>query len=726
MNNRLALRYSIYALAWLLAFIPAPFVDAAPAVMVRFHANYSLGTINQEVNDVESNDSVPARLDVKVTDHLGQCVEEEHVEWTVEDTSGGSGAEQVRIRASPTDAQGVSHAQLFSPVAESFVVKASCQDQTATSSVRFVKSTPLSFVNKAMDVSCSSNPGKMPGQEVTGGNSGELTYSSDNPYVAIFENETVNELTVKKPGKAVITATEHKKPHFSSQSASYLLAVSPGTTKSTARSPVSTTDFWIECPKTVSLGTYTVKIHGPKNTPITYEIDSTGEKSETLSQNDGTFEFDLDVLSPDKIIKIKAQNTKSQETTEKEIIVRPYTMYAEPFISEEGVWGAKIKADKLEGTNPACPANWTDSIDGDGKCETQVMMNSGKYGDIKVTDEYTASPTPQKVVVAETKIECIDMSDILSNKGPICGKIKINNIVHIPVQDYADLQLSLYWPEEDQDQTKINSLYQTPLFSEEEHEIKCGAHLSDIMNTVVKTSNDRLMHWEALQFVATCQVPCLDKIVQHAFEVLSGWINEDEETTLKSHKKTNEKSADPALGWTSKMSSPAIQKKKSGAAVDSEAKSSPPFSLSSFRITKKMTKEHSSDPEGFLFATENTSAKQICCGKFYGHISFFVDDLGKIKKFALKKIHFDDYLDIFVNGFLVLRAGSDLMFHKKLTERFTCERNRINVHDGIDLDLKPYLKEGFNIIQLSNLIGGGGFSEIIVQADPLSSIDPDK
>ena len=511
--------------------IPARFVDAAPAVLLRFHADYHLGTINQEVNDVESNNSVPARLDVKVTDHLGQCVEEEHVEWTVEDTSGGSGAGQVRIHASPTDALGVSHAQLFSPVAGTFVVKASYEDQTATSSVCFKKSTPLSFDHKVINLACSPNLDKQQGQNVKGGNNGEITYRSDNPYVAFFENKTVNELTVKNSGKAVITATEDKTPHFSSQSASYLLVVSPGTTKSTAPSPVSTTGFWIECPKAVSLGTYTVKIHGPNSAPITYEIDSTGGNSETLSANDGTFSFNLDVLSPDKIIKIKAQQTAHQETTEKEIIVRPYKMYAEPFISEEGVWGAKVKADKLEGTNPPCPANWTESTDGDGKCETQVMMSSGKYGDIKVTDEYTVSPKPQKVVVGETKIECAEMTDFGNSLGPVCGKIKINNIVHVPVKDRADLQLSFYWPNKQGHPKKINNLYKIPLFSEGEYTEACGERLKDIMHTVVKTCNDRLMHWEALQFVATCQIPCLDHVFDHSFEMLSGWINEDKEMT---------------------------------------------------------------------------------------------------------------------------------------------------------------------------------------------------
>ena len=174
------------------------------------------------------------------------------------------------------------------------------------------------------------------------------------------------------------------------------------------------------------------------------------------------------------------------------------------------------------------------------------------------------------------------------------------------------------------------------------------------------------------------------------------------------------------------MSSPVIQKKKSGGAVGSKSQNPPPFNLNSFCITKNMTKKNSSSPEGFLFATAEKDAGNTCCKKFHDYIEFFIGDLDNVKKFALKWILCEDYLDVFVNGSLVLRADSDLNFYKKVTRYFTCERSSTNKHPAIDIDLKPYLKKGHNSIQLTNLVGGKGRYEIIVQAEPFSSIDLDK
>ena len=198
---------------------------ASGTVRLIFHPNYHLEDIKTEIDNVASDGLHPAVFKVQVRDHRDIAIPDVEVDWSVS-------SDKVEVSAGNTDPQGYSWALLRSGREGTFDVTASWHNELGmfsekTSSVTFKKSASLFFTNKT--VSMKFGAGTADVQSFSGGNGGEITYSSSCPEVADFNESDPKNLTLKKVGVTMITATEAGSEQFSEQSASYGLKVNSAT-----------------------------------------------------------------------------------------------------------------------------------------------------------------------------------------------------------------------------------------------------------------------------------------------------------------------------------------------------------------------------------------------------------------------------------------------------------------------------------------------------------------
>ena len=207
------------------ALLPAS-QPASGTVTVFFHPDYHLDDIDPWLNNVASDGLHPAVFKVQVLDHRDIAIPDVEVDWSVN-------SDGVEVSAGNTDPQGYSWAWLRSETEGTFDVTASWHNELGMSSekkssVTFKESTPLYFTNKT--VSMTFGQANTDVQQYSGGNGdlgGEITYRSSCPEVANFDQPKSGNLTMNKVGVTMITATEAGSDHFSGQSASYLLVVTP-------------------------------------------------------------------------------------------------------------------------------------------------------------------------------------------------------------------------------------------------------------------------------------------------------------------------------------------------------------------------------------------------------------------------------------------------------------------------------------------------------------------
>lgn len=106
--------------------------------------------------------------------------------------------------------------------------------------------------------------------------------------------------------------------------------------------------------------------------------------------------------------------------------------------------------------------------------------------------------------------------------------------------------------------------------------------------------------------------------------------------------------------------------------------------------------------------------------------TFKLKNIHLIKDFTIFNVGFDDYMEILVNGISVY-AGPDggknlQIVHKGLwsvvsngNSEQSCERNT-NWNFGVNIDLKPYLKEGENNIRIRVIVSGAGEGWLKIRA----------
>jgi hypothetical protein len=110
------------------------------------------------------------------------------------------------------------------------------------------------------------------------------------------------------------------------------------------------------------------------------------------------------------------------------------------------------------------------------------------------------------------------------------------------------------------------------------------------------------------------------------------------------------------------------------------------------------------------------------CGVYDRVTTFIIKNKDKIKEFALQRVGFDDYMSIYLNDHLIFVGpdGGNKLEVKTINHRFwsyqavdngfghrACERG-ISWDQWPNIDLKPYLKEGENVIKTRVIVGGVG------------------
>ena len=713
MPARFVLRSGVFALAWvLLTSLPSSPVAAARGVLLRFGPNYQLSAIKEELNKVESNGRVAARFSIEVSTLDKDPVQNVLIDWTVENGAGGSGAENVEVHATKTDAQGNSRAELTSKTAGTFVVKAAWKDQVQESSVEFVESKPLFFEEPWIEYLVDSNnlPEMKLGQEVQGGHTGGvITYSSSDPAIASFADAKKPDITLKKVGAVMITATEQGTEQFSDKRASYSLEVSSGDPDQISFH----VDFGEDV---VSLGKKRIYVKAKPGSSVVLSVDGGNDTNKTVPDYAG-FHFEFPVSSPGEFINVKVEDEKNKATgtIEKALWVRPYTMHAQPVIYEDGTVGAKITADKLENFGHyECPKNWVPSQGNDEKCETEIRMSSGKYPEIEVMPEYKVSPKAKKIVVSETKFGCIGLESFAGEKGPVCKKLQVDNSVQVPVEDRANLELSLHWSGKDAAATEAKNI---PLFTDSTEQFDCGSPISELMCAMVNIDGDKLQRWEIALLGTSCRVPCFENVLKHSFEMLSGPIEKEQG---QHHTAIKENAMGHSSGSEVTDSESAILKQPLPGSAEKKQTSSFVFDIESFKTfsTKNIELEKKVSEEGLF---EFTGVESGGCGLYPDSFVFFdISDKNEVSVFQLEDVLVGDMMDFFVNGVLVFRTfKSDIYFHNSLEQQFYLGHGGI-VMTPVNLDLKPYLKNGTNTMQVNQFIGDSSYYHLAlkIRAEP--------
>jgi hypothetical protein len=106
------------------------------------------------------------------------------------------------------------------------------------------------------------------------------------------------------------------------------------------------------------------------------------------------------------------------------------------------------------------------------------------------------------------------------------------------------------------------------------------------------------------------------------------------------------------------------------------------------------------------------------CQTFERSMSFTANNADKIIDFKLTKVGFDDYMQINFNNQVVYvgpdggdhlevkKVGSKSLVYNGVSNNI-CERST-NWRSNVDIDLRPYLKEGNNIIDMKVIVSGTG------------------
>lgn len=106
------------------------------------------------------------------------------------------------------------------------------------------------------------------------------------------------------------------------------------------------------------------------------------------------------------------------------------------------------------------------------------------------------------------------------------------------------------------------------------------------------------------------------------------------------------------------------------------------------------------------------------CSTFYEIVSFHITKLDLLSVFKVKRLKFDDYIEMKLNGHIIYvgpdggeyvrveqHDGKNMVFNGNYHSE--CER-AIDQDQTVQIDLKPYLKEGENVLEIKLIVGGAG------------------
>ena len=121
----------------------------------------------------------------------------------------------------------------------------------------------------------------------------------------------------------------------------------------------------------------------------------------------------------------------------------------------------------------------------------------------------------------------------------------------------------------------------------------------------------------------------------------------------------------------------------------------------------------------------NVSTQSAACNLFTYSTSFEVTNKALIDEFKLSYVRYDDYIEIMVNEHSVFsgpekgkglhKINNDIVKFDNVNSVYKCER-ATDWHDRPNIDLRPYLEEGYNTITLKVIIKGAGHGYIEVLA----------
>ncbi len=114
------------------------------------------------------------------------------------------------------------------------------------------------------------------------------------------------------------------------------------------------------------------------------------------------------------------------------------------------------------------------------------------------------------------------------------------------------------------------------------------------------------------------------------------------------------------------------------------------------------------------------------CATFKEIVSFRIAKLDLVSIFQLTRLKFDDYIELKLNGHIVYvgpdggeyvrvekENGKDKVFNGKHYNE--CER-AIDQDEAVKVDLKPYLKQGENVLEIKLIVGGKGEARLEIEA----------
>ena len=136
-----------------------------------------------------------------------------------------------------------------------------------------------------------------------------------------------------------------------------------------------------------------------------------------------------------------------------------------------------------------------------------------------------------------------------------------------------------------------------------------------------------------------------------------------------------------------------------------------PFIDSDFQLSGD-TLPRGSSGHDFWFGAKN-DFRGGSCKFYYTYIRFYVSDLNTVPEFIATELEYDDWLDVWMNGHLMFR-GIGSMQDTSLNGTYDCEWG--SNFKATNVDLKPRLKVGWNTIQLTTLVHGGGSAYIKIRA----------
>ena len=111
------------------------------------------------------------------------------------------------------------------------------------------------------------------------------------------------------------------------------------------------------------------------------------------------------------------------------------------------------------------------------------------------------------------------------------------------------------------------------------------------------------------------------------------------------------------------------------------------------------------------------------CASYERRTTFAIANLERIAEFRMVALGWDDHMRIVLNGnqvFIGPYQGSRLQISNSLVDygghRYACEQNTSWKRDLLEIDLKPYLREGENVLDMQVIVSGGGEGWIQIRA----------